>query len=247
MSRYSTYSDDYYLNLNLNTEMDLPANRETVLHFFEQIQKKYPSMRNFYSRDRGEFVLEAEKERGHYRWATIEPRRICSGHVNPQNIKDATDQHRLILDLMPYMLSVSPLDCESLNLMMGFDYNYRGNHNQLVAEVLGLPPALENVLEVTQGSVVAFEPSLQIALDPECRTQVRVSVETRTGAYQVRTGEYPEEQISVYLTARRFGSLDANETYVEVLQQLQEICVNLVDNYMVEHVLQPLQQAIALQ
>ena len=64
MSRYSSLSDDYYVNMNLNTEMDLPQSRETVLHFFEQVQKHYPSMRNFYSRDRGEFVLEEDKDRG---------------------------------------------------------------------------------------------------------------------------------------------------------------------------------------
>ena len=38
---YQSFSDDYYINLNLNTEMDLPQSRETVLHYFEQIQKKY--------------------------------------------------------------------------------------------------------------------------------------------------------------------------------------------------------------
>ena len=50
MSRFGVLSDDFYVNMNLNTEMELPQSRETVLHFFEQIQKKYPSMRNFYSR-----------------------------------------------------------------------------------------------------------------------------------------------------------------------------------------------------
>ena len=39
MSRYAAYADDYYVNLNLNTEMELPQTRETVLHFFEQLQK----------------------------------------------------------------------------------------------------------------------------------------------------------------------------------------------------------------
>ena len=78
MSRYSTYSDDYYVNVNLNTEMDLPSSRETLLHYFEQIQKQYPTMRNFYNRERSEYVLEEDKERGHYRWATVEPRRLCA-------------------------------------------------------------------------------------------------------------------------------------------------------------------------
>jgi hypothetical protein len=38
MSQYESLSDDFYLNMNLNTEMDLPQTRETVLHYFEQIQ-----------------------------------------------------------------------------------------------------------------------------------------------------------------------------------------------------------------
>ena len=47
MSRYHSLCDDFYVNLNLNTEMELPSNRETVLHFFEQIQRSYPMMANF--------------------------------------------------------------------------------------------------------------------------------------------------------------------------------------------------------
>ena len=58
MNRYSSLCDDFYVNMNLSTEMELPHSRETVLHFFERIQKKYPTMRNFYCRDRGDFVLE---------------------------------------------------------------------------------------------------------------------------------------------------------------------------------------------
>jgi hypothetical protein len=79
LMKYSTLCDDWYVNLNLNTEMDLHQSRETVLHFFEQVQKKYPTMRNFYNRERGEFVLEEEKDRGSYRWVSVELRRISSG------------------------------------------------------------------------------------------------------------------------------------------------------------------------
>ena len=53
MNRYGSVSDDFYVNMNLSTEMELPASRETVLHFFERVQKTFPTMRNFYSRDRG--------------------------------------------------------------------------------------------------------------------------------------------------------------------------------------------------
>ena len=97
--KYSTLCDDWYVNLNLNTEMDLHQSRETVLHFFEQIQKQYPTMRNFYNRERGEFVLEEDKDRGSYRWASVELRRVSSGSVNPSSVNEALQQHKMILEL----------------------------------------------------------------------------------------------------------------------------------------------------
>src|SRR5690606_18980276 len=176
------YSDDYYVNMNLNTEMDLPQNRETVLHFFEQVQKNYPTMRNFYGRDRGEFALEEEKDKGQYRWCSIEPRRVSSGQVNPASFEEAMKQHALILDLVPYFLGVSSLDCESLNMMFGFDYTYRGNHNELLADALGIVPAYEKLAEIEGVTRVGHELSIQLALDADCRVQCRLSVEARTSA-----------------------------------------------------------------
>ena len=207
VSHYGNYCDEFYVNMNLNTEMELPTNRDTLLHFFEQLQKRYPTMRNFYSRERDEYILEEDKDSGSYRWATVDPKRICSGFVNPTSLQDATDQHALVLDSIPYTLSVSPLDCESLNFMFGFDFTYCGNHHKLLADALGLPPALEKMLESPERKLVAYEPIIQFAVDDDCRTQCRLSIETRTSAYHVRTGEFPEEQLSVYLTLRHYGSL----------------------------------------
>ena len=246
MNRYSSLSDDFYVNMNLGTEMELPANRETVLHFFERVQKTYPTMRNFYCRERGDFVLEEDKDRGSYRWCTIEPRRVCSGQVNPESIEEALKQHQLVLELAPYMLSVSPLDCETLDLLFGFDFTYRGNHNQLVAEALGISPSLERIAEIPGSQVINHEPSLTIALDEDCRMQFRLSVETRTNAYQVRTRDYPEEQLSVYVTARQYGSLGPDKTFVETLHRLAKVCHEMIENHVIEQVLQPLARTIAL-
>jgi len=246
MNRYSSMADDFYINMNLATEMDLTTNRESVLHYFEQVQKRYPEMRNFYCRDKGDFVLEEDKDRGQYRWCTIEPRRICSGQVNPPSIDDILEQHKLILELAPYSLSVSTLDCEALDLLFGFDFSYRGNHNQLVTEALGMGPALERLADMPGATPINFEPSITLALDDECRIQCRLSIETRTTAYQIRTGEFPEEQLSVYVTARQYGSLDAKTTYVETLEKLTKVCYQAIDDYVVESVLQPMARTIAL-
>ena len=246
MTGYATVSDDFYVNVNLNTEMDLPQNRETVLYFFEQIQKLYPAMRNFYSRERGEFVLEEDKEGGQYRWTSVEARRVCSGQVNPESVASALQQHRYVLESVPFSLSISPLDCESLNVMFGFDFTYRGNHNQLVAEALGLIPAFEKLANRDGATLICNEPVIQFSLVQDCRVQCRLAIEPRTSAYHVRAGEFPEEQLSVYITARRYGSLDADESYVSAMDRLASLCQEVVDEYVVEHVLQPLQQAIAI-
>jgi hypothetical protein len=245
MNRYSQFSDDFYINMNLSTEMELPSGRETILHYFERLQKKYPNMRKFYCREKRDFVLEEEKERGSYRWATVENRRICSGQVNPPSLDSALEQHRLVLELAPFMLSVSPLDCEALDVLFAFDFTYRGNHNQLVAEALGLSPGLERMLDVPGTNVMNYEPSITLALDEECRMQVRLSIETRTSAYHVRTGEFPEEQLSVYLTARQYGSLPPETTYVQVLEQLTRTCQELLETHVIDQVLQPLARTIA--
>ena len=246
MSHYSRHSDDFYVNMNLNTEMELPNSRDAVLHFFDRLQKQYPTMKNFYCRDNSEFVLEEDKEQGQYRWATIESSRVSSGYVNADNLEESLAQHRLVLELVPYLLLVTPLDCESLNLTFGFDFTYQGNHNELVAEVLGVVPAFERLADHPSATLTNNEPSIQMAMDDDCRVQCRVSLETRTTAYHVRTGQFPEEQLSVYVTARRYGSLDSGEDYVDAMQHLSEFCQEMVDNHVIDHILRPLQQAIAI-
>jgi hypothetical protein len=246
MTPYASLADDFYVNMNLATEMELPAQRETILHYFERVQKKFPSMRKFYCRDKRDYVLEEDKEQGRYRWAAVEAKRLCSGQVNPPSLESVLEQHRLVLDLAPAFLSVSPLDCEALDVLFGFDFAFRGNHNALLAEALGVGPAFDRFGEIPGGRVINFEPSLTLALDEDCRTQVRISTETRTNAFQVRTGEFSEEQLSVYVTARQYGSLDASVTYVEVMDRLAKLAREVVDGYVVDQILRPLARTISL-
>ena len=94
--------------------------------------------------------------------------------------------------------------------------------------------------------IINYEPNITHALDDECRLQFRLSVESRTNAYQIRTGEYQEDQIRVYVTARQYGSLAADQTYVETLDRLNQVCCNVVDNYVAEAILEPLARTISL-
>lgn len=245
MTRFDSTADDFYVNLNLNTEMELPTGRDTVLHFFEQMKKAFPDLRNFYSRDSGDLVLEGDKELGHYRWLALEPRRLCSGQVNPETLEDAYRQHEMVLDLAPHLLTISLLDCEALDVMYGFDFTYDGNHDEVVAEALGVGPALEGLLEVPQSRIVNFEPSITLALDESCRLQCRLSIETRTNAYQIRTGDFPEDQISIYFTVRQYWGMGPDRSFLDAFRRQCALGEELVQEKVIPRIVRPLAQVIA--
>ena len=245
MNGYFNDADDFYVNMNLNTEMELPTNRDTVLHYFEQMKKRFPELRNFFTRDNGDLVLEGDKEQGSYRWLAIEPRRLCSGQVNPESLDDAYRQHELVLELAPHLLTISTLDCEALDVMYGFDFTYDGNHDEVVAEALGVGSGLEGLLEVPSGRVNNYEPSITLALDESCRLQCRLALETRTDAYQIRTGEFPEDQISIYFTVRQYWGTGPEQTFLDSFRRQREIGEEIVQRKVIPRVVRPLAQAIA--
>ena len=175
----------------------------------------------------------------------IEPKRLCSGHVNPPTLEDAYAQHEMVLDLAPHLLTISVLDCEALDVMFGFDFDYEGPHDEIVAEALGVGPAFEGLAEVSRSKVLNFEPSITMALDDSCRLQARLSIETRTNAFQVRTGEFDEDQISVYFTVRQYWGNGPDRTFVESFRSQAAIGEEIVRNHVVPRIVHPLARAIA--
>jgi hypothetical protein len=225
--------------------MELPQAREPVLHFFDALQKSYPRMTDFERRESGEYVLEEDREQGSYRWVSLDPRRLSSGYVNPPALEDADTQHERVLDVAPYHLDFSPLDIEALDVLFVFDFNYAGNHDEVVAEALSVNSPLEQLLQVPGSRVLNFEPAVMLALDEHCRLQSRLSIETRTNVYHVRTGQYPEAPISVYFTVRQYWGRQPFKTLGESYQNQRRICQELVDSHVVPAVIRPLAQTIA--
>jgi hypothetical protein len=62
----------------------------------------------------------------------------------------------------------------------------------------------------------------------------------------VRTGEFNEEQLSVYVTARQYGSLDPETSYVDSMERLAQLAREVVDTCVVEQILRPLARTISL-
>jgi hypothetical protein len=225
--------------------MDLPSGRDTVLGFFDRLRKSYPTMTDFDHRESGEYVLEEDREQGSYRWVTLENRRLCVGYVNPPELEEADQLNELVLEAAPYYLTCGPLDCEATDVLFTFDFLYTGNHDEVVAEALGMNTTLENVLQLPGSRVLNYEPSLMLALEDSCRLQCRLSVETRTNAYQIRTGQFPDAPISVYFTVRQYWGRQPYKTFLESYQNQRKVCQELVDNHIIPAVVRPLAQTIA--
>jgi len=245
MNPYSSLCDDFGLYVYLSTKMDLPSGRETVLHFFDGLRKVYPGMTDFDCRESGEFVLEEDREQGSYRWSTLETRRLCSGYVNPAELDDADQFLEHVLEVAPYHLDFNPLDCEALDVLFAFDFMYSGNHDEVVAEALGLNTTLEKVLQMPGTRVINYEPSLMLALDEACRLQCRLSIETRTNAYQIRTGQFPEAPISVYFTVRHYWGKQPYKDFLESYRNQRRILQEMVDTHIIPAIVRPLAQTIA--
>lgn len=244
MHPFGPISDDFGVSAYLSSKVDLPHNRESVLHFFEAIQKQYPRMTDFEKRDGGEHVLEEDRDAGSYRWVSLDGRRLCSGFVNPPAIEDADQQNERLLEMAPYHLGLSGLDAESLDVLYYFDLSYAGNHDEVVAEALASNGPLEGLSTLPAGRVLHYQPTMLMALDDSCQLQARLSVETRTTAYQVRTGSFADAPISVYFTVRQFWGKQPFKTFGDSYHNQRRILDELVTEYVIPNVVQPLAKTI---
>ncbi len=242
---YGSLCDDFYVNMNLNTELELPSERDTILHFFERIQRQFPTMNNFYQRETGEFCLDEDREAGSYRWVTIEQDRICSGYVNPDSIEKADELHKLILELVPYMLGVNHLDVDSLDILYGMDFDFEGNHDEILADALFSNTPFFSLLDYPEARPIGFDPSVIISLTPDCRLQAKISLESRTGAYQVRTGKYKDDdQISLYLSLRQYPDPTHKFDCLQSYDRQKLYCEQIMNEKIIPNFVKPILGAI---
>jgi hypothetical protein len=241
---YSAFCEDFYINMRLGSGMPFAHTRESVLHFFERVQKQFPAMTRF-RRDNEEFSLEEERSPDGYRWLGLESRRLCSGQVNPASIEQALAYHQFILQQAPFQLGISTLEIEYVEMLFGFDLAFTGNHDELVAETLLSRSPLTALAEEPGARPVGCQPSFTVSLSDDCRLQARMDVITRTSSYQVRTGDYAQEKISVYLSVRRFWGDRPHVALDQMILQLAEKADDLCSTCVIPRVLRPISEAIA--
>ena len=242
---FNTVADDFFVNLNIQTTLDLPDGRETILHFCEAVQKEFSSMSNFYRRDTGEFVLEGNRESGSYQWMELQPRRLSTGSFNPSTAADAYRLHAWILERSLYYLGISGLDVECMDVLFGFNLDFSGNRDAVVADALLCGSPMAALAMEAGGKTVECEPSAVVALDEDCYLQGRLWVETRSNSYQVRTGEYDSEPISVYFAVRQYPHPGAVLDLPNAYAHQRALCEDLTGRVIVPQVVHPIVTAIA--
>ena len=242
---FSAFCEDFYVNMRLGSQLALPHGRETLLHFFERVQKAHPSMTRFRKSEAGEYNLEEDRSGPAYRWVSLESKRLSSGHVNPASIEESLKLHSLVLEMAPSYLSLSPLEVDYLDVLFGFDLAFGGNHDEIIAESLFAESPLTCLTDVKGARAVDWQPTVTVALSEDCRLQARIDVVTRTNSYQVRTGDYSDEVISVYLIVRRYWGDRPKEPMHQMLAQMAEKAESLCTSHIVPRVLRPISSAIA--
>jgi len=242
---YAAFCEDFYINMRLGSQLALPHSRETLLHFFERIQKAYPGMTRFRKSEAGEYNLEEDRASQAYRWISMEQKRLSSGHVNPESIADALKLHGLLLDMAPHHLGISPIEVDYLDVLFGFDLAFGGNHDEIIAESLFPESPLTCLTEETGARAVDFQPTVTVALSDDCRLQARIDIVTRTNSYQVRTGDYADDVISVYLILRRYWGDRPKEPMEQLFTKMAMRADALAQGYIVPRILRPISSAIA--
>lgn len=245
-SSFGSFCDDLFIDMNVNTQLELPTGRDTILTFFERLQKQFPLMNNFTRRDNGEYMLEQQDQGRRTHWVGLEIDRIVAGCSDPEDMSKAYELHHQVLELAPYMLGVSPLDIDSLDITFAMDFDYQGNHDEVIAEALLGGSSFGALLEMPQAKSVNCCPSVIVALTQDRRLQARVAVESRSTAFDVRSDKFKtDEPISLYFTIRRYPQpgpdFDTRAAFTEQCHIAEEMMFDKILPCFV----QPLNNAIA--
>jgi hypothetical protein len=244
---FSATCDDFSISARLFLKLDLALSRETVLHFFDRIRKEYPSLARLRRRSNDSLVLEENAQADQARrWIRLERDSLRLGCANPQDLQEAKRFGQLVFQQAPYHLTLGDLDYDHLEVIFGFELEYEGNHDQLVAETLFADhPIAAFLLGDEVYHAIDAQPFYGVALSPACDIQAYLELKSRTSSYEVRTGQYEAQPLGVCLTLRRywgFGSADGPE---QVFEQLFHQAEQLAADKAVPLVVAPLAQAIA--
>lgn len=240
---YGALCTDFYINQKLALKMDLPSDRETVLHFFDLIRRAMPSMHRFRRYD-GELALESSRRDAEYKWLALRRTTVRSGHVNPQSLAEAYQFNQLMLEFAPHHLTISPLDVDYLELMFGFDLECKDNHDEVVFDALYENTPLGKSLTLGGKKMLDVQPVFGVNLTESGDMQGYFEVKTRRRSRRGSARASRHEPISIFLTVRKYGPVDSVEDLREHFDTLASHCENLANERLVPGLLTPIARHI---
>ncbi len=243
---YSSFCDDFFVDMYINTRFDLPNERETLLTFFERITKQFPAMKTLTRDSDAGFCLEEDPQAGRNRWVSVDIDRVGAGFVNPESFQQAFELPKLVIDLVPYMLGIRNLDIDSIDLTFGMDFDYAGNHNEIIAEALFSGSAFARIFDCSGAGPLNLSPAVIIALDDDCTTRARLSVDSRTDEAEIRSRKFDDNKpISMYLTIKQYPNPGRDFDLKNIFDRLCRQAVDFMDEKIVPNFVMPLTNAIA--
>lgn len=240
---FGALCNDFYVNQKLALKMDLPTERETILHLCDQVRKVMPSMNRF-RRYEGEIALESSRREAEYRWLALRRNSVRTGHVNPSSMADAYKLHKLILDHAPFHLTISPLDVDYLELLFGFDLECQANHDDVIASALFTDSPLGQLLRQPNARVLDVQPILGVSLSDSGDLQAYYEVKSRRRGRRGTSARYKDEPISIFLTLRQYGPVSAIEDLPKIFKVLCKHAEELAGNCLVPYLLTPIARHI---
>lgn len=235
---------DFYINQKLALKMDLPSERETVLHFFDRMRKSMPDMNRFKRYD-GELALESARKDARYKWLALRRNSIRTGQVNPDTMEEALGYHKLVLELAPYHLTISPLDVDYIELMYGFDLECKQNHDAVVYDALYRDTPLGGLMPNDDQRVLDVQPVFGQSLNESGDLQAYFEVKTRPKSRRGSSKRYSGEPISLFLTLRKYGPVDDLSDLASSVATLNEHAEQLASEKFIPDLLMPITQHIA--
>ncbi len=239
---------DFFVNFKLALKLDLPAERETVLHFFDRIRKSHPDLNRFRRYD-GELALESSRREPQYRWLSLRQHSVRAGQVNPESLETAYAFQRLLLEQAPYHLTISPLDVDYLELVYGFELECDGNHDEIVYEALFADSPVGALLafegeDEPRVKVLDVQPTFGLSLGRNGEVQASFEVKTRPRNRRGSARSYQQDPISLLLTLRRYGPVDDLKELEPRFNELAQLGEALANDRLVPDLLTPIARQI---
>src|SRR5262245_19725795 len=88
---------DFSISHKLSLKMDLPGDRETILHLLDRVRKSVPSMTHFRPLDT-ELVLESSRREPEYQVLGLARRQIRTAYFNPPSMAKGYNFHKMVLE-----------------------------------------------------------------------------------------------------------------------------------------------------